>query len=84
MGLFRLLIFGALIYLVYRLVKSALGSQKSIGRKRTDGVIDEMVQDPSCKTYIPRRSAKKRTVGGKEYFFCSKECADKFEKGTSR
>lgn len=81
MGLFRLLIFGALIYLLYRLVKGVIGPLRSIDRRRTNGVIDEMVQDPSCKTYIPRRDAQKRTIAGREYFFCSKECADKFEKG---
>jgi uncharacterized protein len=79
LGLFRLLIFGALIYFVYRLLKGALGSQRGVKQKRPDGVIDEMVQDPYCKTYIPRRDSKRRRVAGKEYFFCSLECADKYE-----
>jgi YHS domain-containing protein len=42
-------------------------------------VVDEMVQDPFCKTYIPRREAVRRRVGGQEHFFCSEECARKFE-----
>jgi YHS domain-containing protein len=84
LGFFRLFIFGALIYLLYRLVKGALGSAKIIDRRRTNGVIDEMVQDPSCKTYIPRRDAQKRSVAGREYFFCSKECADKFQEEMKR
>ncbi len=84
MGLIRLFIFGALIYLLYRLVKAALGPSKSIDRRRSNGVIDEMVQDPNCQTYIPRRDAQKRTVAGREYFFCSKECADKYEEESKR
>jgi YHS domain-containing protein len=43
------------------------------------GVINEMVQDPFCKTYIPKRESIKRRIGGKDFFFCNKECADKFE-----
>ncbi len=42
--------------------------------------VDEMVQDPFCKTYIPLRSAQRKVIQGQEYFFCSKECADSFEK----
>jgi YHS domain-containing protein len=40
-----------------------------------------MVQDPSCKTYIPKRDARRKVIEGKEYFFCSKDCADRFEEG---
>jgi len=47
-------------------------------------VIDEMVQDPFCKTYIPKREAVKRVIGGKEILFCSKECADRFESGAGK
>ena len=84
MGFFRLLFFGALIYLVFRLIKGALGSRKGIDRRRTNGVIDEMVQDPNCKTYIPRRDAHRRRVVGNEYFFCSKTCADTYEEEMKR
>ncbi|MFH1243514.1 MAG: YHS domain-containing protein [Pseudomonadota bacterium] len=81
MGIFRLLILGALAYLFYRLVRVALGSHRSVDRKRGNGVIDEMVQDPNCRIYIPRRDARRKTVAGREYFFCSKECADQYEEG---
>ena len=84
MGLFRLLFIGALIYLVFRLVKGVLGSNKAIDRRRPDGVIDEMVQDPNCKTYVPRRDAHRRRVAGNEYYFCSRACADNYEKEMKR
>lgn len=75
----RLVIIIVFAYLLYRLFKGLLGQKKEAPRKKPVGVIDEMVQDPFCKTYIPRREAYRRVLGGEEILFCSKECADKFE-----
>ncbi|MFH1391879.1 MAG: heavy metal translocating P-type ATPase, partial [Candidatus Diapherotrites archaeon] len=37
------------------------------------------VKDPSCGMEIEKETAKfKETVNGKEYYFCSKDCRDKF------
>jgi YHS domain-containing protein len=79
--MYRLIFFAVLLYLLYRLIKGLLKQGKEYQGKAQDGIIDEMVQDPVCKTYIPRREAVKRTFGGKKILFCSKECADKFEFG---
>lgn len=46
----------------------------------TDGVIDEMVQDSICKTYMPLRDAQRRIIDGREHDFCNVQCADRFEK----
>jgi YHS domain-containing protein len=75
----RLLILIALAYLAYRVVKLLFRSKKEIRRGPSGGVVDEMVQDPVCKTYIPRREAIRRRIGGREYFFCSEACASRFE-----
>ncbi len=75
----RLIILGILAYLLYRVVKGVFSPSTKIGRGKTGGVIDEMVQDPFCKTYIPRRESVRRVIEGEEYLFCSEECADKFE-----
>ena len=75
----RLVIIVFLAYLLYRLVKGVFGQTTKIYKGSTGAVIDEMVQDPFCKTYIPKREAVKRVIGGKEILFCSKECADRFE-----
>jgi YHS domain-containing protein len=77
--MFRLIAFAVLLYLLYRLVKGFLTQGKEYREKEHHGVVDEMVQDPVCKTYIPRREAVKRTFRGKDILFCSKECADKFK-----
>ncbi|HBF42911.1 MAG TPA: transcriptional regulator [Desulfobacteraceae bacterium] len=76
----RLLIFAVLGYLLYRILRGFFTYDQKLRKGKDSKVIDEMVQDPFCKTYIPLRDAQRRVIGGKEYFFCSKECADKFEK----
>jgi len=81
MGLVRLLVFGTLVYFLYNVLKVAIRSIQRGNQRRTSGnKTDEMVQDPCCKTYITLRDAQKRVIGEREYFFCSRECADKFEK----
>ncbi|MFH1351466.1 MAG: YHS domain-containing protein [Pseudomonadota bacterium] len=75
----RILIFAFLSYIAYRVIKRIFGPSKEIDRGPSGGVIDEMVQDPFCKTYIPRREAVKKMLDGKQLFFCSDECASKFE-----
>ena len=72
-----LIILGVLVYRTARRFMS-LGQKPQQGP--VEGSVDEMVQDPSCMTYIPRRDAQRKVVGGKEFFFCSKECSDKFQK----
>lgn len=39
---------------------------------------EELVQDPFCRTYVPIRSALRRKVDGRELFFCSRECAERY------
>jgi len=75
----RIIIYIVLVYLLYRILKGFFSKSKGIEKGGSGGVIDEMVQDPICETYIPRRDSQKRVIGGNEYFFCSDECASKFE-----
>jgi YHS domain-containing protein len=72
-----------IIYLAYRLFKVFSQQEKIQNETKREEITDEMVQDPVCKTYIPRREAFKKTYNGKEILFCSKDCADKFEFGKS-
>ena len=75
----RLIILLLLGYFLYRLIRGLFKSGQRITRTENGGVIDEMVQDPVCKTYIPLRDAQRRIIDGREYFFCSEECADRFQ-----
>ena len=76
----RLIILALLFYILFRLVKGLIRFDRGELREESNGgVIDEMVQDPVCETYIPRRDAVKRVIGGKAFFFCSDQCASRYE-----
>ena len=89
----RLFLFLALIFLIYYVLKAATsvfsgpgdGSRASSkARDRGQETWDELVKDPSCGVYVPKRDAIRHMVGGREVFFCSNECKDRFlerEKG---
>jgi uncharacterized protein len=75
----RLIVFGILAYVLYRVVKGVFSPKAKVHRGSPQGFVDEMVQDPFCKTYIPRRDSVRRVIQGQEIFFCSDDCADKYE-----
>jgi YHS domain-containing protein len=88
-GLWSLIKLGLIALAVWLLYKSArrfLGAEgSSRGRVRRqpgpDGVIDVMVQDPQCGTYLPKQEAIRAWVKGEERHFCSEACRDAFIKG---
>jgi YHS domain-containing protein len=45
---------------------------------------DELVKDPVCQTYIVMSRAIRSEAGGVPLFFCSRECAARFERGERR
>lgn len=74
----RLILLAILLYLLYRVLRSYLGKAKTPDRHQ-GGEINDMVQDPVCKTFIHVRDAEKRVIKGQTHYFCSKECAERFE-----
>lgn len=79
----RLLIFGALAWIAYSLVKRWLRtvlppSTAAQGPVSRQG--QPMVEDPQCGTFIPTDTAISSTVAGKKIYFCSKECCDTYLK----
>jgi uncharacterized protein len=85
--MFRLIFFILLILILYYLLHFLIRDMPS-SKKRADKNLgpEELVQDPYCQTYIPKRSALKKKVGGQVHYFCHKKCfknyAQKFtEKG---
>ncbi len=75
----RLIIIAVLLYLLYRVVKNYLSRGRNITHHERTGEINDMVQDPVCKTFVRVKDAEKRSIGGHTYYFCSKECAERFE-----
>ena len=78
-GLFRLILIGAVLYLVYwgfRFFKAITQTAKPQSTQKPKSNI--MVKDEICNTYLPKDEAIVLKLDGKEYFFCSKECQQKF------
>lgn len=78
----RILLLALLLYILYRFLRKLIQApvEKATKYDAPAGHVDEMVQDPFCGTYVPLREAVRRTIGGKDHFFCSESCADLFEK----
>jgi YHS domain-containing protein len=77
--LFRWIIIFIIGLLVYRYLKRFLSAPKLPERNPPQEIQDEMVQDPVCKVYLPKRQAKVlNSTGGINYYFCSTQCREKF------
>lgn len=78
----RLLISIAIIYILYKILKTfrQLKAEKSENRTRSSAG-EDLVEDPVCHTYVPLSQAYKKNIDGQTYYFCSKDCSDKFPWG---
>ena len=83
--MFRLLIGLGLGYLGYVVIKKVAGSLGLWPQRpkplQKDQEPDVLVQDPVCKTFIPRREALRADRDGTTYFFCSEGCLKRFQSG---
>ncbi len=82
----RYLILFALLYLLYYFFKKTFfpskRQEKTLRRYHGKSADKELVQDPQCHTYIPKETALTAHIGGKVHYFCSRECLEKFKKGS--
>jgi len=78
-GILRVVLYALIAYIIYKAIriyqKLTQKSHPSPKVKQTSGI---MVKDPVCNTYLPKEDAIKEINEGKEYFFCSQECRQKF------
>jgi YHS domain-containing protein len=81
--MFRILLYFGIGYLAYAIIKqvaTSLGlwpqAPKPLGKNQEP---DVLVQDPVCKTFIPRREALRAEKDGVTYFFCSEGCLKRFQ-----
>jgi YHS domain-containing protein len=81
--MFKFLLYLGLGYMVYLIIKPlarSLGLWPQAPRPvAQDQGPDLLVQDPVCKTFIPRREALRAEKGGTTYFFCSEGCLKRFQ-----
>ena len=73
----RLIIYLIILAVVYWVIKRALFPSKS---KMTESkeTAEELVQDPVCQCYIPKKQSYAVSFKGKKLFFCSEECHSKY------
>ncbi len=78
----RLLVLLAIIYLGYRALKSWMIqsglSQQEVSGETTQHIDDEMIKDPVCDVYFPKKDGVHLRKDGADYHFCSTACRDKF------
>jgi len=85
MGIIRLMLVVGVLAVAYFLLRSAIREFRGLkGPFQPPAGREDMVQDPVCKTYVPRGSAVSADVGGQTYLFCSRDCADTFQNQISR
>ena len=85
--MYRLFLIIFLLSVLYFLLRQMFHGFRSPNRdirgKSTDGAdrqeeLDEMIEDPVCHTFVPKRIAVIEQMGGRKYWFCSKDCAVTF------
>ena len=71
----RLLFYGILIYLAYRLLKPWIASLISSSTNDPHGSSSpeeaELIRDPQCGTYFLRQRGVEARIGGQSVYFCS-------------
>jgi len=78
-GLVRLIYYVFLAYLIYIIYKFFRNlSKRKLSSKARPRLSGMMVKDETCNMYVPKEEAIREVIGGKEFFFCSKECRQKF------
>ena len=79
-GLFRILLYGLLFYLIYRVVRFFTALGRSSGNPIPQGrkTAGTMVKDEVCNTYLPKQDAIRLVHEGREHYFCSEDCKRKF------
>jgi len=79
--MYRLLLISALLVVLYFLLRQAVRGfkNKGVGDPGAPVDLDQMVEDPVCHTFVPRRHAVIETVNGQTHCFCSRQCAETFQ-----
>ncbi len=61
--------------------RSQQGGQRPANQVPLSG---ELKKDPACGTYISAATSIHETVGGETFYFCSKQCRDKYVASLAR
>ncbi|OGI15585.1 copper-translocating P-type ATPase [Candidatus Micrarchaeota archaeon RBG_16_49_10] len=56
-----------------------VGEKAAMGMPKNEDTRDELAKDPVCGMVIPKKTAIKREIAGRSYYFCSEDCVKTFE-----
>jgi len=78
----RLILLFVLFLVIYHALKTVIRSamdayHRSESERKLPG--EEMVLDPSCRTYVVKGRSVMRRISGNPTYFCSTDCADRYE-----
>ncbi len=78
----KVLVVLVLFYVGYKIVKmfQRVKSQefKDCRVDATPSKGEDLVQDPFCRTYVPKSQAYVKEINGRQQYFCSSECCAKY------
>jgi uncharacterized protein len=78
-GIIKIIFYAILAYIGYLFFRFFRALNKASKPPRASkGTSGIMVKDDICNTYIPKENAIRHVYEGKEYYFCSSECRQKF------
>jgi len=77
--MFKLFIFAVFFYVLYRLLtggwnKRSVGNNRQTAAPEELSVHDQLVEDPVCHIYIPKRQAIVLHGSETPVYFCSEQC----------
>lgn len=76
---FQLVLAGIILYLLIVLIRGGRrGKATTRGGSRQP---EEMKRDPVCGTFIPQSQALQLVEKNHTYYFCSRECLEKYRNG---
>jgi YHS domain-containing protein len=79
--MYRVLLILVLAIVAFLLVRGALRQlRRRHGEPHALDAKDELIQDPVCRMYVTKASAVSARIGGRMHYFCSRNCAEAFEK----
>ncbi len=74
----RLIFLTVLVLILYYVLHFLIKDPSLRKKVNTRDEPEELVQDPYCQTYVPKGSAVKKRIAGKDYYFCNPECLRKY------
>jgi len=76
---FKILIWGLLLYIGYRIILSLTSAKKPASKPSGTREADTVTyRDPVCGVYVSEEQAVVGNHGGQRHYFCSMDCLEKF------